>query len=105
MCCQNKGGKAMKRWHFYRGYEAEGENDVDAISDLFRQAGLDWNDYSADEAIDELGEEYAMAYIDLDRTPPRATWKPGVHGEAVQDAEDALRRRYPDIEIDSPTAS
>ncbi len=84
------------RLHYYDGVVEVQENDADdiaALEQLFARAGLDWKDYTTDEALAVLGGEYAMGYLNIEGTAAILTWKePSASPEEVlAEAEQAFR--------------
>ena len=83
------------RFHYYRGIVKVQENeatDIAVFEQLFTEAGLDWNDYSTDEALAVLGRGYASGYLDIEDRSAHLTWKePSAAPDVLAEAEEAFR--------------
>jgi hypothetical protein len=83
------------RFHYYRGIVRVQENDAADISifeELCTESGLEWNDYTTDEALAVLGGGYVFGYLNIEDRSAHLTWKePWPDAEVLAEAEEAFR--------------
>ena len=83
------------RFHYFRGIvkvQDDDASDVAVFEQLLTEAGLGWNDYSAEEASAVLGSGYALGSLDIEDKSAHLRWtEPLATPEVLAEAEEAFR--------------